>query len=152
MGELLGQGEAHAVGRVAVDETAVGDETDDPGLPDAVRGPADGAKVGVVQRVLVGTRGTGRVGRLDLGVQRWVALIGVVVIGGFLAHRVGRVADNHLNARQLQLGRGPLVVGHEHALIQRVPVLGHLKGVGQDNPVERRVPRLRRVTLSTPCR
>ena len=36
MGELLGQGEAHAVGRVAIDEAAVGDEADDPGLPDTV--------------------------------------------------------------------------------------------------------------------
>ena len=49
VGELLGQGEAHAVGRVAVDEAAVSDEADDPGLPDAIRGPADGPQVGVVQ-------------------------------------------------------------------------------------------------------
>ena len=74
-------------------------------------------------------------------------LVGVVVIGGLLPHRVGRVADDHLNTLQLQLGRGPVVVGHEHALIQGVPVLGHLEGVGQDDPVEGRVPRLRRVAL-----
>ena len=86
MGELLCQGEAYAVGRVAVDEAAVGDETDDPGLPDAVRGPADGPQVRVVQGVLIGARGTGRVGRLDLGVQGWVVLVGVVVIGGLLPH------------------------------------------------------------------
>ena len=68
MGELLGQGEAHAVGRVSVDEAAVGDEADDPGIPDAIRGPANGPKVGVVQRVLVGACGAGSVGCLDLGV------------------------------------------------------------------------------------
>ena len=117
VGELLSQGEAHAVGRVAVDEAAVSDEADDPGLPDAIRGPADGPKVGVVQGVLVGARGASRVGRLDLVVQGRVVLVGVVVIGGLLPHRVRRVADDHLNTLQLQLGRSPVVVGCKHALI-----------------------------------
>ena len=142
MGELLGQGEAHAVGRIAVDKAAVSDKADDPGLPDTVRGPANGPEVGVVQGVLVSARGTGRVGRLNRGVQGRVVLIGVVVIGGLLPHRVGRIADDDLNLL-FQLRRGPLVVGHEHALIQRVPVLGHLEGVGQDDSVEGRVTGLR---------
>ena len=76
-------------------------------------------------------------------------LVGVVVVGGLLPHRVGRVADDHLDTLQPQLGRGPVVVGHEHALIQRVPILGHLEGIGQDDPVEGRVPCLRRVALFT---
>ena len=52
-GVFVGEGEADTVGGVAVDPAAVGDEGDDSRVADAVGGPPECSKVGVVQAVLV---------------------------------------------------------------------------------------------------
>ena len=137
--ELLHEAQPHAVGGVGVDEATVGDEADHPGPADPVARPAQRPHVGVVEGVLVGGRGAGRVGPLDPGVERGVGLVRVVVVRGGLPHRVGRVAHDDLDV-QVALGRSPLVVGHEDALVQRVVVLRRLEGVRQHDPGERRVP------------
>ena len=51
--ELVGERLAHAVGGVAVEPAAVGDEGDDAPVPDPQRGPPDRADVGVVERSLI---------------------------------------------------------------------------------------------------
>jgi hypothetical protein len=49
---VIGEGKANAVGGVAIDPAAVGDERDDAGVADAVGGPAKCSDVGVVEGAL----------------------------------------------------------------------------------------------------
>jgi len=48
-GELLGEAFSEAISRISFDEACIGDETDDAASADAIRGPADGADVTVVE-------------------------------------------------------------------------------------------------------
>ena len=77
-----------------------------------------------------------------------VGLVGVVVVGRVLPHRVGRVAHDEADV-QAPLRLSPVVVGHEDAAVQHVVVLGHLEGVGQDDPVEGRVAAVGLLTRTT---
>ena len=94
-GELLGQALAQAVGGVGFDEAGVGDEADNATGADAVRSPADGADVTVVERVLERGCGALGVGLADALVEAGVRDVLVVVVGAALPHRVRGVADDH---------------------------------------------------------
>ena len=61
---FVSQTQADAVGGVAVDPSAVGDERDDTLVSDAVGGPPECAQIGVVEAVFVGG---GRASRVRLG-------------------------------------------------------------------------------------
>ena len=137
-GVFVCQGQADAVGGVAVEPAAVGDEGDDAFVADAVGGPAEGPQVGVVEAVLVRSGGACGVGVADPGVEGGVGDVGVEVVGGGLSDRVGRVADDDVDGGGVLAGDAFVVLGEDHR-IQAVAVLGDLEGVGEDDAFERAV-------------
>jgi hypothetical protein len=136
--ELTGEGLAESVCGVAVDVPAVGDIADHSpvfGVQNPVGGPADGADVGIVERVLVRRRGPFHIGGSDGLVQGGVFEVCVVVVAAGLADGVGRVADDDPDIERVLLDHAVAVVG-EDVLVEGVAVFSHLERIGEHDPVE----------------
>ena len=130
--EFFGQAFAQAVGGVGFYPAGIGDEADDAVIAfffDAVRCPADGADVAVVEGVFVGRRGLCGIGLADAFIKMRIGDIGVVVVGGFLSGGIGRVADDDADVQRfLPFAAGAVV--HQH-FVEVVAFFVHLEGVGE---------------------
>ncbi len=139
--ELVGEGVADAVGGVAVDPSAIGDEADDPTVRRfsyPVARPPERTHVGVVERVLQRRRRPSCVGVADRLVEGGIRKVGVVVVLAGLADGVGRVADDDADVEVL-LAVGSCVVAGEEDGVHRVVFFGHLERVGEHDAGERLV-------------
>ena len=108
-GKFFCQTFAQSVCGIGFYPACIGYEADNALLPDAVGCPADGADVAVVQGVFIGSGGVFGIGFSDACVKMRIFDVGIVVVGGFLPCRIGRVADNNLNI-QCFLCFNPLTV------------------------------------------
>ena len=130
---------------VAVDPRAVGDERDHAVVADAVRRPADGHLVGVVEAVPELGAGTRSVGLADAALQIRIRDVGVVVRRAPLPDRPRRVADDDLNA-MLLLPLRPLAV-RRHPLLREGRAVGaQVEGVREHDAFERRIAGVRAQT------
>ena len=107
----------------------IGYEADNALLPDAVGCPTNGADVAVVQGVFIGSDGVFGIGLADACVQMRVFDVGIIVVGGFLSCRIGRIADNDADVQGF-LPFAACAVVHQH-FVQHVAFFVHLEGVGQ---------------------
>ena len=138
MVELASEREADAVSGVGVDVAAVRDEGYDAALgvrQHAVAGPAQGADVAVVEAVLERGLGARGVGLGDAGVELRILEVGGIVVRGRLAHRPGRVADDHADV-ELPLARRALVVLREEPGASAGPAFRELERVGENDARE----------------
>ena len=139
--EFFGHALAHAVGTVGVDPTRIRHEANDTLFANAVRSPTVRTNVGIVKRVLKRRLCSGCIGFCNTGIEFFVMLILIVIIGTILPNRVRRVADNHANVR-LKNGLEALVVLCQRGLEEiRLRVVG--KRVRPDENLVRLI--LRRV-------
>ena len=126
--EFVRQTLAQTIRRIRFHKARIGHKTDYATVADAVACPADGADVGVIQRVLVGGGGMRRVSLADAPVQLRVGDVGVVVVGAFLPGGIRRVADDHANIQRLLFVAACAVLFQE--LIHQVGLFMELEGVG----------------------
>lgn len=134
--EFVGEALAEAVGGIGIEEAAVGDEADDAGFADAVGGPADGTDVGVVERPYHRYSRTRCIGLANAPIQSRVFDILVVVVGGFLAGGIRRVADDDANIELLLAFAAVGVAGEEGG---DEVFLFEAEGVGEADAGEGRV-------------
>ncbi len=128
--------QSHPLGRVAVDISTIGNESDNTTLTDAVRCPPQGANIGIVECPLASRRRPPRIRLLNPPVQRRILDVRIQVVRAALPHRVRRIPDDHADRRR-QLSQDPSVVVREHDRVHRVPGFGNLERVGQRHPGER---------------
>jgi len=93
-GKFFFQFMAETVRRVAVQPRAIGNKTENALVADAIRSPAEGPDIGIIQAVFVGGGGVGYISRFNACIQIRIFQILVVVVGVVLPYGIGRIADN----------------------------------------------------------
>ena len=128
-GKFFRQTFAQSVCSLGFYPACIGYEADNALLPDAVGCPANGADVAVVQGVFIGSGGVFCICLADARVQMRVFDVGIIIVGGFLSCRIGRISNNDTDVQGF-LPFSACAVVHQH-FVQHVAFLIHLEGVGQ---------------------